>query len=163
MINVIWGWMILLGIISALIRCFFGEMQIEDFLREFFSSAELSVKVITGLLGMTCLWMGIASIMESAGLTSKLATLLEPLFRIIMPGIPKGHPAIGSITMIMSANMLGLDNAATPFGIRAMKDMQTLNQNPDTATDSQIMFLVINTSAITIFPVSIILYRSQFG
>lgn len=163
MINVIWGWMILLGILSALIRCFFGEMQIEDFLREFFGSAELSVKVITGLLGMTCLWMGIASIMESAGLTSKLARLLEPLFRIIMPGIPKGHPAIGSITMNMSANMLGLDNAATPFGIMAMKDMQTLNQNPDTATDSQIMFLVINTSAITIFPVSIIMYRTQFG
>ncbi|SFP04521.1 Spore maturation protein SpmA [Ruminobacter amylophilus] len=164
MINKIWGGMIVLGIISALIRCLVtDDMQIDAFLQEFFSSADLSVKVIIGLLGMTCLWMGIASIMESAGLTAKLARVLEPLFRVIMPDIPKGHPAIGSITMNMSANMLGLDNAATPFGIRAMKDMQTLNGSSDTASNSQIMFLVINTSAITIFPVSIIMYRTQFG
>lgn len=164
MINKVWGGMIVLGIICAVIRCFLvGDIEIHEVLQQFFNSAETSVKIVIGLIGMMCLWMGFASIMDNAGLTEKLARLLEPVFRVIMPEIPGGHPAISSITMNMAANMLGLDNAATPFGIRAMKDMQTLNKTPDTATNSQIMFLVINTSAVTIFPVSIIMYRSQYG
>lgn len=164
MINLIWGGMILLGVSCALVRCLIpGGLEIHAVMAEIFKSADLSVQVIIGLLGMTCLWMGIASILEASGVTGRLALLLEPLFRVIMPGIPKGHPAIGSVTMNIAANMLGLDNAATPFGIKAMKDMQTLNPKPDTATDSQIMFLVINTSAVTVFPVSIIMYRSRFG
>ncbi len=165
MMNQIWAGMIILGIVGGVITCF-GDPAgnaLSVMMQDFLKSAETATEIVIGLMGMMCFWLGISRIMDSAGLTEKLAALLTPLFRVIMPEIPKGHPATGSIAMNMAANMLGLDNAATPLGLRAMKELETLNKTPGTATNAEIMFLVINTSSVTIFPVSVFLYRSKFG
>lgn len=164
MLNFIWGIMIVLGIAVALVRIMLpGGPEVAELTDAFFKSASLSVEIIIGLMGMMCLWMGVSSIIEQSGLANKLAKLLTPLFRVIMPEIPAGHKAVSDITMNLSANMLGLDNAATPLGLKAMRSLEELNPHPGTATNSEIMFLVINTSAVTIFPISIILYRTKFG
>ena len=165
MMNQIWAGMIILGILGGIITCF-GDPAgnaLSVMMQDFLKSAETATEICIGLMGMMCFWLGISRIMDSAGLTEKLAALLTPLFRVIMPEIPQGHPATGSIAMNMAANMLGLDNAATPLGLRAMKELETLNKTPGTATNAEIMFLVINTSSVTIFPVSVFLYRSKFG
>ncbi len=127
------------------------------------SMARLSVEIALGLIGVLAFWLGIFQIAEQSGLVDKLARVLSPLLRRIMPDIPAHHPALGSITMNMSANILGLDNAATPFGIKAMQDMQSLNQDRVTITNSQIMFLVLNTSSVTLFPIAVFLYRAEQG
>lgn len=127
------------------------------------SMARLSVEIALGLIGVLAFWLGIFQIAEQSGLVDKLARVLSPLLRRIMPDIPAHHPALGSITMNMSANILGLDNAATPFGIKAMQDMQSLNQDRATITNSQIMFLVLNTSSVTLFPIAVFLYRAEQG
>lgn len=128
-----------------------------------FDMAGLSVELAIGLVGLMALWLGIVAVGEASGLIDKLARGLSPLFTRLMPGVPAGHPAISSMTLNLSANVLGLDNAATPLGIKAMKDLQTLNPSADTASDAQILFLVLNTSAVTLFPVTILLYRAQLG
>ena len=128
-----------------------------------FDMASLSVELAIGLIGLMALWLGIMALGEASGLVSKLGLLLSPLFTRLMPGIPRGHPAISSMTLNLSANVLGLDNAATPLGIRAMQDLQTLNPTPDTASNAQILFLVLNTSSVTLFPVTVLLYRAQMG
>ncbi|MEM7565273.1 MAG: nucleoside recognition domain-containing protein [Pseudomonadota bacterium] len=128
-----------------------------------FDMAALSVEISIGLIGVLCLWLGFFRIAERAGLIQVLSRFLEPLFLKLMPEVPKGHAAHGSMTMNIAANMLGLDNAATPMGLRAMQDLQTLNQKEDTATNAQILFLVLNTSSVTLLPVTIFLYRSQQG
>ena len=128
-----------------------------------FDMAALSVEISIGLIGVLCLWLGFFRIAENAGLIQVLSRLLEPLFMKLMPGVPKGHTAHGSMTMNIAANMLGLDNAATPMGLRAMQDLQSLNQQTDTATNAQILFLVLNTSSVTLLPVTIFLYRAQQG
>jgi len=128
-----------------------------------FDMAGLSVELAIGLVGLMALWLGIVAVGEASGLVDKLARGLSPLFTRLMPGVPAGHPAISSMTLNLSANVLGLDNAATPLGIKAMKDLQTLNPSADTASDAQILFLVLNTSAVTLFPVTILLYRAQLG
>jgi len=128
-----------------------------------FDMAALSVNISIGLVGVLCLWLGLFKIAENAGLIQILSRGLEPLFLKLMPDVPKGHPAHGSMTMNIAANMLGLDNAATPMGLRAMQDLQQLNKQPDTATNAQILFLVINTSSVTLLPVTIFLYRAQQG
>ncbi len=128
-----------------------------------FEMAGLAVELAIGLIGLMALWLGIVSVGEASGLVDRLARGLSPLFTRLMPGVPAGHPAISSMTLNLSANVLGLDNAATPLGIKAMKDLQTLNPEPDTASDAQILFLVLNTSAVTLFPVTILLYRAQMG
>lgn len=125
--------------------------------------ARTSVDIAIGLIGLLAFWLGIFKVAENSGLISKFARVLSPLLTRLMPDIPKDHPALGSITMNMSANILGLDNAATPFGIKAMQDMQTLSPQKDTLTDSQILFLVLNTSAVTLFPISVFLYRAEQG
>src|SRR5574344_15086 len=164
MLNIIWTIMVVVGIAVTLLRLILGDAQAPSELMEgMFKSTTIAVEVVIGLAGMMCLWLGIANIMDKSGLTKILAKSLEPLFRVIMPEIPKGHPSIASITLNLAANMLGLDNAATPLGIRAMKDLETINPNKGVASNSEIMFLVLNTSAVTIFPVSIILYRTKFG
>jgi spore maturation protein SpmA len=127
-----------------------------------FKTAKSAVEIAIGLVGLLCFWLGLFQIAEKSGLTDKLAWALTPLFRRLMPEVPAGHPAIGSVTLNMAANMLGLDNAATPMGLKAMKDLQSLNTKPDTATNAQILFLVINTSSVTLIPVSIFMYRAQF-
>ncbi len=112
---------------------------------------------------MLSLWLGIMQIGERSGFIHLLTQFLTPLFSRLMPDVPKGHPALGAIVMNISANMLGLDNAATPLGIKAMKELQTLNPSPDTASNAQILFLVINTAGVTLFPVTILTYRAQLG
>ncbi|MBV1870741.1 MAG: spore maturation protein [Gammaproteobacteria bacterium] len=128
-----------------------------------FDMAKLAVEISIGLIGVMCLWLGLFKVAEASGLIGSLAKLLSPLFARLMPEIPKGHPAIGSVTMNLSANLLGLDNAATPMGLKAMQDMQALNTNKLVASNPQILFLVLNTSSVTLLPITVFLYRAQLG
>ncbi|MCG6869147.1 MAG: hypothetical protein LJE91_10630 [Gammaproteobacteria bacterium] len=128
-----------------------------------YEMASLAVEISIGLIGVLCLWMGLFRIAEKAGLIAVFARLLDPFFRRLMPGVPAGHAAQGSVTMNLAANLLGLDNAATPMGLKAMQDLQELNACKETATDAQILFLVLNTSSVTLLPVTIFLYRAQQG
>lgn len=128
-----------------------------------FDMADLSVRLMLLLFGTLTLWMGFLRIAESAGLINLLGRALAPLFKRLMPGVPAGHPALGLITLNFAANGLGLDNAATPIGLRAMRELQTLNNSPDTASNAQILFLVLNASSLTLLPVSIFMYRAQQG
>ncbi len=128
-----------------------------------FDMAALSVEIAIGLIGVLCLWLGFFKIAEQSGLINILSRLLEPLFVRLMPEVPRGHAAHGSITMNIAANMLGLDNAATPMGLKAMRDLQELNPLRDTASNAQILFLVLNTSSVTLLPVTIFMYRAQQG
>jgi len=143
---------------------FFGDMMIfKEMVDELFASAELAFKIALFLTGALCLWMGIMEIGEKGGAIRILTRLVSPLFGKLFPDIPKDHPAVGSMMMNFSANMLGLDNAATPLGLKAMGQLQELNPKKDTASNAQIMFLVMNTSGLTIIPVSILAYRSGAG
>lgn len=128
-----------------------------------FGMAKLSVEVMILLFGTLTLWLGFLRIAEKAGLINVLARLLSPLFRRLMPEVPSGHPALGLITLNFTANALGLDNAATPIGLKAMRALQELNPLPDTASNAQILFLVLNASSLTLLPVSIFMYRAQQG
>ncbi|MEY3789423.1 MAG: hypothetical protein RLZ09_259 [Pseudomonadota bacterium] len=128
-----------------------------------FAMAKLSVDVMILLFGTLTLWLGFLRIAERAGLVGSLACLLSPLFTRLLPGVPVGHPALGLITMNFTANALGLDNAATPIGLKAMRELQSLNPDPVVASDAQIMFLVLNASSLTLLPVSIFMYRAQQG
>lgn len=141
-----------------------GQIQsYQEVMQAVTAMAKLSVEIAIGLIGLLAFWLGIFQIAESSNLISKFSRVLEPLLCRLMPDIPKGHPAIGSITMNMSANVLGLDNAATPFGIKAMQDMQSLSLDKTTLTNSQILFLVLNTSSVTLFPIAVFLYRAEQG
>jgi len=126
-------------------------------------SASTSVEICIGLIGIMALWLGLLNIARDAGLVDAFARLLSPLMRWLFPGIPNGHPAQGAILMNLSANMLGLDNAATPMGLKAMTELQTLNPVKDTATNSMAMFLAINNSSVTIIPITIIGFRAITG
>lgn len=128
-----------------------------------FSQAKAAFEISLGLTGVLSLWLGIMQIGERSGFIQLLTQFLTPLFSKLMPDVPKGHPALGAIVMNISANALGLDNAATPLGIKAMKELQTLNTTPETASNAQILFLVINTSGVTLFPITILTYRAQLG
>lgn len=128
-----------------------------------FSQSKFAFEISLGLTGVLALWLGIMKIGERAGVTNALARATSPLFSRLFPGIPAGHPALGAIFMNISANMLGLDNAATPMGLKAMQEMQTLNPRKDTATDAMIMFLVLNASGLCLIPISIMMYRAQGG
>ena len=128
-----------------------------------FSSAKTAFEISLGLTGVLSLWLGVMKIGERGGVVNALARVLSPVFTKLFPDIPKGHPATGSIFMNIAANMLGLDNAATPLGLKAMEQLQSLNTKKDTATNPMIMFLVLNTSGLTIIPVSILVYRAQLG
>lgn len=128
-----------------------------------FKMSNTAFEMTLGLTGTLTLWMGILKIGEDSGLVDKLARFLSPVLTKLFPEIPKNHPALGSIFMNISANMLGLDNAATPVGLKAMQELQSINEKKDTASNSMIMFLVLNTSGLTIIPVSIMAYRSKFG
>lgn len=133
-----------------------------------FDMAKLSVEIAIGLIGVLAMWLGFFRIAERAGMIAVLSRALEPLFLKLMPDVPRGHAAHGSITMNIAANILGLDNAATPMGLKAMQDLQTLNHGPDkqardSASNAQILFLVLNTSSLTLLPVTIFMYRAQQG
>lgn len=128
-----------------------------------FKAAKVTVEISIGLIGILALWLGLFQVAEQAGLIQVLARWLSPLFQKLMPEVPAGHPAIGSVTMNLAANMLGLDNAATPMGLKAMKDLQSLNPTPERATNAQILFLVLNSASVTLIPVSVFMFRAQQG
>lgn len=141
-----------------------GDFQVwSDVMNASFDQAAFAFEVSLGLTGVLTLWMGIMKIGERGGVIEYFGRLISPFFSRLFPGIPKGHPAMGAIFMNISANMLGLDNAATPMGLKAMQEMQTLNKTKDTATDAMIMFLVLNSSGLCLIPISIMMYRAQGG
>ncbi|MBA6412493.1 spore maturation protein [Parahaliea sp. F7430] len=165
MLHRIWLGFFVLAFVSGLYQWLVGG-DAEVFQRmvaSLFEMAGLSVELAIGLIGLMALWLGIVAVGEASGLIDKLARLLSPLFTRLMPEVPAGHPAVSSMTLNLAANVLGLDNAATPLGIKAMKDLQLLNPSPNTASNAQILFLVLNTSSVTLFPVTVLLYRAQLG
>ncbi len=165
MLNTLWLAFFIVASLSGLYQ-WIALSDAEVFTRivlSLFDMAELSVKIMVLLFGTLTLWLGFLRIAEAAGLIESLSKLLTPLFRRLMPGVPAGHPALGLITLNFAANGLGLDNAATPIGLRAMRELQTLNPDPKTATNAQILFLVLNASSLTLLPVSIFMYRAQQG
>ncbi|PCJ19231.1 MAG: hypothetical protein COB04_06200 [Gammaproteobacteria bacterium] len=165
MLNRLWYSLFCIGFVSAFYQWLvLDSPQIfSEIMVSLFEMAGLSVDIAIGLVGVMCLWLGLFRLAEKAGLIKHLSKGLEPLFAHLMPEIPRGHPAHASVTMNLAANMLGLDNAATPLGLKAMGDLQTLNPNKEQASNAQILFLVLNTSSVTLFPVTIFLYRAQMG
>lgn len=164
-LNYIWIGFFLIAFVVALARVLFlGDTTVFNaIVQSTFDSAETAFKLSIGLTGVLTLWLGIMKVGENGGVINALSRLLSPVFCRLFPDIPKGHPVNGSIFMNLSANMLGLDNAATPLGLKAMKELQELNKDKDTASNPMIMFLVLNTSGLTIIPISIMMYRSQMG
>lgn len=164
-LNYIWVAFFVIAFIVALGKLVFtGDMDIfTELVNATFDSSKNAFEISLGLTGILALWLGIMKIGEQSGMIGALSRWLSPVFCRLFPDIPKGHPAMGSIFMNLSANMLGLDNAATPMGLKAMKELQELNPHKDTATNPMIMFLVINTSGLILIPVSIMVYRAQMG
>lgn len=164
-LNYIWIGFFLIAFVVALAKVLFlGDTTVFNaIVQSTFDSAETAFKLSIGLTGVLTLWLGIMKVGENGGVINALSRLLSPVFCRLFPDIPKCHPVNGSIFMNLSANMLGLDNAATPLGLKAMKELQELNKDKDTASNPMIMFLVLNTSGLTIIPISIMMYRSQMG
>ena len=164
MLNKLW-----LSFFAAAAAAFYRWLAIGDaevfraMIASLFDMARVSVEVMVLLFGTLTLWLGFLRIAEGAGLVERLARLLGPLFARLMPEVPRNHPAIGLITLNFAANGLGLDNAATPIGLRAMRELQSLNPKPDTASNAQILFLVLNASSLTLLPVSLFMFRAQQG
>lgn len=165
MLNGLWLGFFGMAMLAALGRWLVGgdPAVFAAIVESLFAMARLAVEVMVLLFGTLTLWLGFLRIAEAAGLVGWLARLLGPLFRRLMPGVPAGHPALGLITMNFAANALGLDNAATPIGLKAMRELQRLNPDPVTATNAQILFLVLNASSLTLLPVTIFMYRAQQG
>ena len=165
MLNIIWLGFFLLAVIAALWQWLvLGNTSIFTALvNESFDMAKLSVDIAIGMVGLLCFWLGLLKIADASGVTGTLARVFTPLFAKILPEIPRGHPAVGSMAMNCAANVLGLDNAATPIGLRAMKELQTLNDDANTASRAQMLFMVLNTASVTLFPVMVMMYRQQAG
>ncbi|MBB4818013.1 spore maturation protein SpmA [Pseudomonas alcaligenes] len=164
MLNGLWLGFFVVAATAALVRWLGGDPGVwAAMVESLFAMAKLSVEVMILLFGTLTLWMGLLRIAEKAGLVEVLARLLGPLFARLMPEVPRGHPALGLITLNFAANGLGLDNAATPIGLRAMRALQELNPSSTTASNAQILFLVLNASSLTLLPVSIFMYRAQQG
>ena len=164
-LNYIWVAFFLVAFVIAAVKLlFWGDYDVFPAMMDStFSSSKTPFEISLGLTGVLSLWMGVMKIGEKGGVVNVLARLLSPIFTKLFPDIPKGHPVTGSIFMNIAANMLGLDNAATPLGLKAMEQMQKLNTKKDTASNPMIMFLVLNTSGLTLIPVSIMVYRAQMG
>ena len=164
-LNYIWIAFFLIAFIVATIRLvFLGDTSVfPTIINSTFDSAKTAFDISLGLTGVLSLWLGIMKIGELGGVINMFSRVLSPLFSKLFPDIPKGHPVTGSIFMNLAANMLGLDNAATPLGLKAMEGLQELNTKKDTASNPMIMFLVLNTSGLTIIPISIMVYRAQLG
>lgn len=165
MLNGLWLSFFLLGAAAALARWLIGgdAAVFGAMVESLFAMAKLSVELMVVLFGTLTLWLGLLRIAEKAGLVDLLARMLGPLFARLMPEVPRGHPALGLISMNFAANGLGVDNAATPIGLKAMRALQDLNPSATTASNAQILFLVLNTSSLTLLPVSIFMYRVQQG
>ena len=164
-LNYIWIGFLLIAVVVALIQTFvFGDTAVLTAVMDsMFGSAKTGFEISIGLTGVLALWLGILKIVENGGAIKFMSRLVAPFFCKIFPEVPKDHPAMGTIFMNISANMLGLDNAATPLGLKAMNELQELNPKKDTASNAMIMFLVLNTSGLTIIPITVMTYRAQFG
>ncbi len=164
-LNYIWIAFFLLSMVVGLVRLiFFGDTEIfTTMVNSTFEMAGVAVDICLGLIGVLTLWLGLMRVGEMGGAVNLLARVVRPFFHKLFPEVPEDHPAYGSMIMNFAANMLGLDNAATPLGLKAMKELQSLNPDEETATNAQIMFLVLNTSGLTIIPISIMVYRAQMG
>lgn len=165
MLNALWlGFFVIAALAAAAQWLLAGQAEVfAHMVQALFAMARLSVEVMVLLFGTLTLWLGFLRIAEQAGVVQWLAKVLGPLFARLMPEVPRGHPALGLITLNFAANGLGLDNAATPMGLKAMKELQALNPRPDTASNAQILFLVLNASSLTLLPVTIFMYRMQQG
>lgn len=165
MLNKIWLSFFIIAFLSAMFQWLFNDQPaiFESLVKAIFDMSKVTVDIAIGLIGILSFWLGMMKVAEKAGLVDKLARFISPLFCKLMPDVPKNHPAFGSMTMNLSANFLGLDNAATPLGLKAMQDLQTLNPQKDTASNAQILFLVLNTSSVTLFPMAVFVYRAQQG
>jgi spore maturation protein SpmA len=164
-LNRIWAAFFLVGFLATCVRALaLGQPEaFQEVVFSMFDTARTAFEVALGLTGVMCLWLGILRVGEAGGAVKWLARLFRPLLRRLFPSVPAGHPAEGALLMNMAANALGLDNAATPIGLKAMTALQELNPVKDTASDDQILFLVVNTSSVTILPVTIFVYRAQLG
>ena len=163
-LNYIWLAFFLISLVVGLAKLIGGDTAVFSAMTQAtFDSAKTGFEISIGLTGVLTLWLGLMKVGEAGGAIGVLARVVSPFFQRLFPEIPKDHPALGSIIMNFSANMLGLDNAATPLGLKAMNELQTLNPEKDTATNAQIMFLVLNTSGLTLIPISIMVYRAQLG
>lgn len=165
MLNLIWVSFFLLAFGAALWQSLVGGNGAvwTELVSASFGSAKSAFTISLNLTGLLCLWLGLLKIAEQSGLTSLLAKMLRPLFKRIMPEVPADSPALGSMIMNMAANILGLDNAATPMGLKAMEQLQELNPHKDRASPAQVLFMVINASAVTLIPITILMYRSELG
>ncbi|MEZ5082542.1 MAG: nucleoside recognition domain-containing protein [Bacteroidales bacterium] len=164
-LNYIWIGFFIIAFVVGLIRLiFFGDMEIfPNMVNSTFDSAKTGFEISLGLTGVLTLWLGLMKIGEKGGVVNIFARLVGPFFSKLFPGLTKDHPAFGPMMMNISANMLGLDNAATPMGLKAMEEMQKTNKDKDSASNAMIMFLVLNTSGLTIIPISVMVYRAQLG
>ncbi|MBR6663665.1 MAG: spore maturation protein [Alphaproteobacteria bacterium] len=165
MLNIIWAGFFIVAFIFACFESYYsGNVAIwGQLVVSMFDSAKSAFSICINLTGILCLWLGLLKIAEASGLTDVLSRMLLPLFRRIMPDVPQNSPALGSIVMNMAANILGLDNAATPMGLRAMEQLQEVNKTPDRASKAQQLFMVINASSVTLIPITILMYRSELG
>lgn len=164
-LNIIWIAFVVIAFVVGIVRlCIYGDVEVVTAMVDStFSSAKNGFEISLYLTGVLSLWLGVMKVGEAGGAVAVLSKIISPFFCRIFPSVPKGHPAMGSMVMNLSANMLGLDNAATPMGLKAMRELQELNPNKERASDAQIMFLVLNTSGLTIIPISIMAYRTQCG
>ena len=163
-LNLVWLGFFLGGFLIALWQLLHGDLEaFSRLLTALFDAAKSGFEIAIGLTGMMALWLGLLRVGEKAGLIGVLARGVDPMFRHLFPGVPAGHPAQGAMTMNMSANMLGLDNAATPLGLKAMQELQSLNPQPERATNAQILFLVLNTAGLTLIPTSVIAIRQTMA
>src|SRR5437899_2094137 len=165
MLNWIWAAFFLIAFVVAIWQAAVGGKPdlMQAVVASLFDSSKTGFEIAIGLTGVRSLWLGLMKIAEKGGVTEFIAWAVGPLFRRLFPGIPAGHPASGAIVMNRSANMLGLDNAATPLGLKAMKELQSLNPQPDRATDEMVLFMVMNASSVTLVPISIMTFRAQLG
>jgi spore maturation protein SpmA len=163
-LNYIWLAFFLVSLVVGLVKLVGGDTAVFSAMTQAtFDSAKTGFEISIGLTGVLTLWLGLMKVGEAGGAIGVLAKVVSPFFRRLFPEVPRDHPVLGSIIMNFSANMLGLDNAATPLGLKAMNELQTLNPDKETATNAQIMFLVLNTSGLTLIPISIMVYRAQLG
>ena len=164
MLNIIWAGFFLLAGAAAVCQSFDGNWDVwPQLVNSLFASAESGFKIALNLTGLLCFWLGCMKIAEKSGLTELLAKALYPLFYRIMPDVPRQSPAFGSMVMNIAANILGLDNAATPMGLKAMEQLQQTNSHKDRASNAQVLFMVINSSSVTLIPITILMYRYQMG
>lgn len=165
MLNLLWFAFFAVSFVACLYQwLFLGNADVfSDVMKAIFAMAETSVNIAIGLVGIMCFWLGLFRIIEKTPIMGAMSRVMGPLLTHLMPGVPKNHPAQSAITMNLAANVLGLDNAATPLGIKAMQSLQTLNPEKSVATNAQILFLVLNTSSVTLLPITIFMYRAQAG